>query len=261
MDHGGISISALHLATVERGAHRKPEGLARRAHAHVPGQASVGRAQELFPSPRLNPSSPDGLFPGTERSRCEALRSSSRSRDSVSRSDDFRTLLRFPLPAPKASVRASCRIAPAARASRAAFRHPDRCELYSPSSAAAGGRSHPASRRTCPHFSMTDRNLYDMAVKRTASSPFCRHLRIRRGRSRASLALPRRRRSVPFEFHRTGGSSVESHPASAASRRPGYSKHFLHSCLANLLAERGYEVFSGGVARNPAGTVTGSTGW
>ena len=47
-------------ATVERGA-REPEGLARRAHAHVPGQA-FGRAQERFPSPRLNPSSP-ATFP------------------------------------------------------------------------------------------------------------------------------------------------------------------------------------------------------
>ena len=112
-------------ATVERGA-RDPEGLARRAYAHVPGQAS-GRAQERFPSPGLTPSSP-ATFPWTSM-MMRALRSSSRSR-ATSRSS-FRTFLasRFPPEGLGPRFFASARSDP----SRTAFRHADRCEPYSPS--------------------------------------------------------------------------------------------------------------------------------
>ena len=129
-------------ATVERGA-RDPEGLARRAYAHVPGQAS-GRAQERFPSPGLTPSSP-ATFPWTSM-MMRALRSSSRSR-AFSRSS-FRTFLasRFPSEGLGPRFFASPRSDP----SRAAFRSTTTGANCTAPRAEATLRSRPASRRRPP---------------------------------------------------------------------------------------------------------------
>ena len=102
-------------ATVVRRV-RNPQRLARGSHAHVPGKLS-GRAQEDFPSPRLNPSSPD-TFPWTSMT-IRALRSSSRRR-AFSRSSLRRFFKsRFPAEGFGPRFLASSRSDP----SRAAFRH------------------------------------------------------------------------------------------------------------------------------------------
>ena len=128
-----------------------------------------------------------------------------------------------PASPPASPLKASGRAffaAPAATPPAPPFRHPDRCELYSPSRRSRRPISPGVSQASA--FSMTD-SLY-AAVKRRLVTP-SRHLRIRRG-CRASLALPEER-GVPFVF------IPSPRPILQLSASP-YSKHFLPSCLAHV---------------------------
>ena len=154
-----------------------------------------------------------------------ALRSSSRSR-ATSRSS-FRTCFasRFPPEGIGPRFFASSRSDP----SRAAFRHPDRCELYSPSRRSRRPISPGVSQASA--FSMTD-SLY-AAVKRRLVA-----FAVTSGSgAAAALRLPSpEERGVPFVF------IPSPRPILQLSASP-YSKHFLPSCLA-LVGREGYTLFT-----------------
>ena len=152
-----------------------------------------------------------------------ALRSSSRSR-TFSRSS-FRTFFssRFPPEGFGPRFLASSRSDP----SRAAFRHPDRCELYSPSRRSSSPILPGVSQASA--FSMTD-SLY-AAVKRRLVA-----FAVTSGSGRAAaLRLPSPEdEGVPFDFIPSPGLILH------LSVSP-YSKHFLHSCLA-LVGREGTDI-------------------
>ena len=165
-------------ATVERGV-RDPQGRARRAHAHVPGQA-FGRAQELFPVPEAQPQQP---------------RYFSLDLDHDARLAEFlaqpRVLPlerphppRLPLPArgPRSALLRQLSQRPLPRR----LPPPRQMRAVQP---LAPKQLADLTRRLAPIRLLDDRQL----VRRGEAPPrrLRRHLRIRRG-CRASLALPRR---------------------------------------------------------------------